>query len=66
VSEYSRAALVRRLASLLRYTHNRKYMPPMKVLARGLNVSERTLYRDFAALEEAGWPLPRRVNDEQN
>jgi predicted DNA-binding transcriptional regulator YafY len=64
-SQGQRGRLTRRLAALLRYTSGRRYMPPMKVLARGLNGSHRTLYRDFAALEEMGWELPKRVNDDQ-
>jgi predicted DNA-binding transcriptional regulator YafY len=60
-----RGRLSRRMAALLMYLGSRRYMPPMKVLARGLNVSERTLYRDLAALADAGFELPKRWNDEE-
>lgn len=56
--ESSRGRIVRRLAMLLLYTNRRRYAPDLTVLARGLQVSERTLRRDLAALEEAGWPMP--------
>jgi predicted DNA-binding transcriptional regulator YafY len=59
-----RAAIVRRLAMVLLYTNRQRYMPSPKVLARGLNVSERTVIRDLNALDEAGWPMPRRQNVE--
>lgn len=57
-----RAAIVRRLAMVLLYTNQRRYMPAPKVMARGLGVSVRTVIRDLNALEEAGWPLPKRWN----
>lgn len=60
-----RHAIARRLCALVRYMDGRRYMPDMAILARGLNVSHRTLYRDLAALEEAGFILPRRINDAQ-
>ena len=53
---------MRRLAMVLLYTNQRRYMPPPRVIARGLNVSVRTVIRDLNALEEAGWPMPKRWN----
>ena len=56
---YDRGAIVRRLAMVLLYTARRRYAPDIKVMARGLGVSERTIRRDLEALEEAGWPMPQ-------
>lgn len=53
-----RAAIVRRLAMVLLYTNRCRVMPTLATLARGLNVSERTVRRDLEALIEAGWPMP--------
>lgn len=39
------------------YLRGRRYID-LAVIARGLNVSKRTVYRDIQALEEAGWPVP--------
>jgi predicted DNA-binding transcriptional regulator YafY len=58
-----KAAIVRRLAMLLLYTNRRRYMPSPRVIARGLNVSVRTVIRDLNALQEAGWPMPRRYHE---
>ena len=58
MGEMSRGAIVHRLASLLYYCLHRRYALPLPVLARGLNVSERTIRRDFEALEAAGFQVP--------
>lgn len=63
MSELRRNQIARRLCALVRYLDGRRYMPEMEFLARGLGCSHRTLYRDLAALEEAGFILPKRVND---
>lgn len=55
-----RARLIVRLARLILLLMHRRYMPDPEVLAAQLGVSVRTLYRDLAALEEAGAVLPRR------
>lgn len=60
-----RDAIVRRLAMVLLYTNRCQRRPSVKVLARGLSVSERTIVRDLNALEDAGWPMPVRQNAEQ-
>ena len=58
-----RSRLIVRLARLILYLNGRRYMPDPQVLAAQLGVSERTLYRDLAALEEAGAILPKRWMD---
>lgn len=58
MASYSRCAIVRRLAMVLLYTARRRYAPSLRVMARGLGVSERTIRRDLDALEAAGWPMP--------
>jgi hypothetical protein len=40
-------------------------MPEIEVMAAEMGVCVRTLYRDLAALEEAGWPLPMRRSDDR-
>jgi predicted DNA-binding transcriptional regulator YafY len=55
----SKSQIVERLARVLLYTARRRYAPDLRVMARGLNVSERTIRRDLQALEAAGWPMPR-------
>jgi predicted DNA-binding transcriptional regulator YafY len=54
-----------RLAALMFYLRGRRYVD-LRVIARGLNVSTRTLRRDLEALEYAGWQLPtwRTLRDE--
>jgi predicted DNA-binding transcriptional regulator YafY len=61
---YDRNKIARRLAALLKALHGRRFMPTMAELSRELGASERTVYRDLAALEEAGFQLPRRINDD--
>lgn len=61
----SRHAIARRLCALVRYLDGRRFMPDVKVIARGLGVSHRTIYRDLDALEQAGFVLPKRWNDKQ-
>lgn len=53
-----------RLAALVRLLIGRRYMPPVGDLARELQVTKRTVYRDLAALDAADWPLPRRLRDD--
>jgi predicted DNA-binding transcriptional regulator YafY len=53
-----RTAIVRRLAYVLLYTARCRYRPRLEAIARGLGVSVRTVARDVAALEAAGWPMP--------
>lgn len=45
---------------VLLYTNTCHYRPTLKTMARGLNVSERTARRYLDALEEVGWPMPKR------
>lgn len=59
MANQSRGDVVRRLAMVLLYTARRKYAPDIQVMARGLNVSTRTVRRYLEALEDAGWPMPR-------
>lgn len=59
-----RIAIVRRLAKLILLMLGKERMPSVDWLAATLDVSTRTLLRDLAALEEAGWNLPRRQNAE--
>lgn len=57
-----RNRVARRLSRLMFYLQGRRYID-LKVIARGLGVTEKTVRRDLAALEEAGWPVPRyRLN----
>lgn len=59
-----RNRVARRLAALMFYLQGRRYVD-LQVLARGLNVSTRTVRRDLEALEGAGWPVPvYRLNRE--
>jgi predicted DNA-binding transcriptional regulator YafY len=59
-----RHRIARRLAALMAYLHGRRYID-IRVIARGLNVSTRTVRRDLEALEAAGIPVPRyRLNAE--
>ena len=53
-------ALVRALR-LWRLLDGRRYRPPTLVLARHLQVTTRTIYRDIGALEEAHLPVPPPV-----
>lgn len=39
------------------YLRGRRYID-LRVIARGMNVSVRTIRRDLIALEDAGWPVP--------
>lgn len=55
-----RLRLASRLARLILRLMGLRYMPDMQVMAAELGVSQRTLYRDLAALEAGGWQLPRR------
>lgn len=58
-----RSRLIVRLARLILYLNGRRYMPDAQILAAQLGVSVRTLFRDLAALEEAGMVLPKRWTD---
>lgn len=53
-----------RVLWLARAIQGLRCMPKIEGLARELGVHRRTIYRDLAALEEAGWPLPARGMDE--
>lgn len=55
-----RARLIVRIARLILFLNGRRHMPDVQTLAAQLGVTPRTLYRDLAALEEAGMVLPRR------
>jgi predicted DNA-binding transcriptional regulator YafY len=60
-----RGRLLVRLARELLYLRARRCMPEVEVMAAEMGVCVRTLYRDLAALEEAGWPLPMRRSDDR-
>lgn len=55
--------LVRALV-LARRIDGLRNLPSIKELAHALNVHSRTVYRDLAALEEAGYLVPPRRMDE--
>jgi predicted DNA-binding transcriptional regulator YafY len=58
-----RARVARQVATLLRLLDGKRVMPAMSDLARELGVSHRTVYRYLDAVEQAGWPLPRRWSE---
>jgi predicted DNA-binding transcriptional regulator YafY len=55
-----REAIVERLARLLLYTNQCRWMPTYRTIARGLDISERTARRYIDTLERVGWPMPTR------
>lgn len=56
-----RGQIVRRLAAVMLYTATSRCNPDPRLIARGLDVHYRTIERDLEALEEAGWPMPKRT-----
>ena len=53
-----------RALTLARQIEGLRYLPSINELAHAFNVHRRTVIRDLAALEEAGWPVPaRRLDD---
>jgi predicted DNA-binding transcriptional regulator YafY len=54
-----RNAIAYRLASYLRFTTRKHYMPTLEFLARELGVCERTVRRDLEALEYYGVTFPQ-------
>lgn len=55
-----RARIARQVVQLLRLVQGQRYMPDMAGMARELGVSRRTVCRYVDAIEQAGWPLPKR------
>ena len=55
--------LVRAL-TLARRVEGLRRLPSINELAHAFNVHRRTICRDLAALEEAGWLVPERYTDE--
>lgn len=58
--DHGRLRLASRLARLILRLCGAHVMPDVQVLAADLGVSQRTLYRDLAALQAGGWRLPKR------
>ena len=54
----------RRAIAFIRALQGYRYMPSWTRLANEVGVCERTARRYVQALEEAGWPLPRKVEKE--
>lgn len=55
-----RDRVARRVVALILRLQGHRYMPPLRALVDHLGVSERTVCRYLDAIEQAGWPLPRR------
>lgn len=60
---HSRDEMAYRFAALIRYCGHRRYLPPLEVIARGLNCSTRTVRRYLEALEQAGFDVPKWRNE---
>jgi hypothetical protein len=61
----SRNMQVTRLLKLLGLLSNRTNGATVGELTRDMNVTPRTIYRDFEALQEAGFPLYSDLSDEE-
>lgn len=60
---WKRGTQVIRLLRLARALEGHRVMPPIPTLAKQYRVCRRTVLRDLAALEEAGWLVPRRYHE---
>ncbi len=60
----SRNRALVRVLSLWRLIEGRRRCLPVRVMAERLGVSIRTTYRDLAALEEAGFHVPPRFDED--
>lgn len=59
-----RGRIARQVARLLRVIEGRRTLPTLDALAGELGVSRRTVIRYLDAIEQAGWPVPRRSYSE--
>ena len=64
VRSRARHAPLVRCLKLVRILSGRRYMPDVGDIASELECSRRTVFRYLVALEEAGFPLPRRWKEE--
>lgn len=64
-SRYSdRGHTLVRVLSLWREIDGRRQCPRVRELADQFGVSKRTIYRDLEALEDAGYPVPLRYEED--
>ncbi len=59
-TDEGRDRVARRVVALIRLLQGHRYMPPLRELVDCLGVSERTVCRYLDAIEQAGWPMPKR------